>query len=328
MRYLLIGTGNITKTYIQAIEDIADSSIVGCISRTGKRPEQMQNIPAWTQIEDVNQEYDAIIITTPNGTHHKYAIKAAQLGKHVLTEKPIDIHLDAIDTMISACKKHNVKLAVAFQRRITPDNREIKKLLETKQLGRVFSVNLQCFFWRNQAYYDSASYRGGYAVDGGGPFIQQAIHNIDTYQWMFGMPLKVKSFLGRFLHDIEAEDHGATILKHEDGMISTITASTCTSPGFPARMEVYTDKGYFITQNDSIIKWNIKGIANPTKTLFSMADLGGNTPQLNNYDRHKLILLDFEEAVSKDKAPFVTGESARKSTELVLKIYGDDNLED
>ena len=236
MKYIIIGTGNICRTYIQAIGNLPGSQLCGFISRSGNPPEAAPDLPVWNDLNKVDCPYDTVIITTPNSFHHTFAIQAASLGKHVLTEKPMDITVDAMDRMMTACRNARVTLGVSYQRRMNPDNLALKKLMDEDRLGKVFAADLSCKFWRTREYYDSAPYRGGYDIDGGGPFMQQAVHNLDFYQWLFGMPVEVKSMLGTFLHDIDAEDHGAALMRHENGMIGTVIASTAMLPGFMARM--------------------------------------------------------------------------------------------
>ena len=116
---------------------------------------------------------------------------------------------------------------------MSPDNIAVKALIDGKKLGRLYAADLAVKFFREQAYYDSAPYRGGWAIDGGGPFMQQASHQVDLYRWFFGMPRVVKAFTGTLAHRMEAEDHGAAVLQHENGMIGTMVASTVARPGFP-----------------------------------------------------------------------------------------------
>jgi predicted dehydrogenase len=321
MNYLLVGTGNISKTYIKAIENVENATITGCVSRSGRSPEAAPALKSFRSIGEADVPFDAIIITTPNGLHHESAIEAASLGKHVLTEKPLDITMKAMDDMISACDKAGVTLAVSYQRRMSPDNLSLKKLFESNAFGRIYAADLSCKFWRDQAYYDSGDYRGGYAIDGGGPFMQQACHNIDLYQWFFGMPSDVKSTLATLAHPIEAEDHGAAVLRHGNGMIGTIIASTLAKPGLPARLEVHTEKGYFTTIDDKIAVWEIEGIPNPADKTDSYVQAGASSHQVSDTGRHEAIIRDFETAAATGKKPLVTAESARNTTELILRIY-------
>lgn len=320
-RFVIIGSGNIANTFISAIEKINNAEVVGVVSRSLNKPSKYPNLNSYKKLSDVDEKFDAVIICTPNGLHHISAIEAASLGKHVLCEKPIDINLDSIDKMILACRENNVKLGVTYQRRYSSDNPIIKKLIDANKLGKIFSVDLSVKNYRDDNYYNSGEYRGTYKIDGGGPFIQQASHYIDLYYWFFGKPNKIVSKLGTFVHDIEVEDHGAVIFSHENGMISTITASTATKPGFPAKMEIYSDKGFLILENDVITKWQIDDLPNPTKQKSVNTHSGSATAAVDDTTNHEFLIKDFIDAVSNNHDPLITGESAKNATEIILEIY-------
>ena len=323
MRYIIIGSGNISDTYAQAIP-AAGSEVVGVVSRSGRKPVSRPDLSSWRTLADVNTEFDAVCIATPNGLHHRGIIDAARLGKHALTEKPLDISIKAMDAAIAACSKTGVRLAVAFQRRTAPDNRAIKTLLEEGVFGRVFAVDLAAKFYRPQSYYDSGDYRGGWAIDGGGPFMQQACHNLDIYTWFFGKPTKVVSMLDTFTRDIEAEDHGAALMRHDNGMIGTVVASTATRPGFAARMEVHCEKGSFTMTDDVITHWSVDEVENPTDATFEYTHDGATSAVVTDTLAHQKILQDFEESIQTGKEPIASAASARLTTELILMIYHGD----
>lgn len=322
MKFVIIGSGNITNTYLTAIGKIQNADVVGYVSRSSQNAAHLNQLPKFSTLLEIEEDYDAVIICTPNGLHHQGAIEAANLGKHVLCEKPIDVNLESIDEIISVCNHNKVKLGVVYQRRFSSDNPIVKKLIDDNTLGQIFSVDLSIKNYRDDAYYNSAAYRGTYKIDGGGPFMQQASHYIDLYYWFFGKPLNLVSKLGTFVHDIEVEDHGAVICQHDSGMIGTITASTATKPGFPAKMEIYSNKGYLILENDVITHWEIEGVENPTtnKSLRNQ-HTGAATAQVNDTTNHELIISDFIEAIETNRSPLVTGESARNATEIILDIY-------
>lgn len=322
IKFIIVGSGNIASTYLSAIKNINNAEVVGIVSSKTTKPETLIHLPFFKTISEINIDFDAVIVCTPNRLHHVSAIEAASLGKHVLCEKPIDVTLDSIDEMINTCKENKVQLAVAYQRRYSSDNPIVKKLIDENKLGKIFSVDLSIKNYRDDAYYNSSPYRGTYKIDGGGPFIQQASHYIDLYYWYFGKPSKLVSKLGTFVHDIEVEDHGAAICLHDSGMIATITASTATKPGFPAKMEIYTSKGYLILENDVITHWDIEGLENPT-TIKSTKNThtGAATALVSDTTNHEIILNDFVKAIHTDSGPLITGESARNATEIILDIY-------
>lgn len=323
-KFVIIGTGNISGTYYNAIKNVDEAEVAGFISRSLKIPSYINssdNIEITDSLKNIKSNYDAVIICTPNAYHHTNAIAAAELGKHVLTEKPLDITIEAMNAMINKCREKNVKLGVAYQRRLSGDNPLIKKLIEEKKLGRIFSIDLSVKNYRDDNYYNSSPYRGTYLIDGGGPFIQQASHYIDLYCWLFGKPDKIVSKVGTFVHNIETEDHGAAIFLHNNGMIGTITASTATKPGFPAKLEIYSDKGYAVLENDEITKWDFENVPLPNNISIKNEHTGAATHFVNDTSNHKKIIVDFIKAVKENSEPLINGEEGKITTEVVLEIY-------
>ena len=323
MKFVLVGSGNISSTYAAAISKLPDAEIVGVVSRSGHRPDAVPgDLPVAVSIAEIAVPFDAVILATPNGLHHQGAIEAASLGKHVLTEKPLDITIEAMDLMQSACKEAGVTLAVCYQRRMSPDNQVLKELLAGGALGRVYAADLSVKFYRDQAYYDSGAYRGTYSIDGGGPFIQQACHNVDLYAWFFGKPTRVVSMLSTMAHDMEAEDHGAALLYHENGMIGTIVASTLAKPGFAARLEIHAERGSVVLIDDIITHWSIQGLNNPTRMGDYQTHDAASSAAVNDTSGHEGVIRDFIDAIRDGREPASNAASARVSTELILSIYG------
>ena len=321
-RFVLVGSGNISRSYFQAIDNIHGAEIIGVISRN---PDQAgafgQGVEVKGDLDSITGDYDAVIIATPNGLHHEPAITAAGLGKHVLTEKPLDISLENMDGMITACSRADVRLGVSYQHRMSPDNKVVKELIARGELGRILAADFNVYCWREQAYYDSGAWRGGWEIDGGGPFIQQACHQVDLYTWFFGSPESVYSLTDNFIHDIEVEDHGAALFRHSNGMIGTFIASTIAYPGFDPVLTVISEKGTIVMENGRITRWHIKGLDNPSKVPETALHSGAASAAVTDTGLHEAIIEDFIAAVRNGRDPAVTGESARLATELILKIY-------
>jgi UDP-N-acetyl-2-amino-2-deoxyglucuronate dehydrogenase len=324
VRFVIVGSGNIASTHVGVIRKVPLAALAGIVSRGLKRPAALgpdEQVEVRRSLGEIRADFDAVILATPNGLHHEGAVEAASMGKHVLSEKPLDISLKAIDAVITACRKNRVKLGVCFQRRMSPDNQAVKRLIDEGKLGKIYAADLAVKFYRPQSYYDSAAYRGTWAIDGGGPFMQQASHQIDLYAWMFGMPERVKSMIGTLAHRMEAEDHGAALLRHPGGMIGSIVASTVARPGFPARLEIHAEAGSITLVNDLITGWLVESLGNPSRPPAGAIHSGAASAAVADTSGHEAILADFIAAVRQDREPAVTGESARKTTELILAIY-------
>lgn len=321
-RYVIVGSGNISRTYVKAIDNSPGLALAAMVSRSGRRADNApDDLPVFPSIDAVDVEFDAVILCTPNGLHHQGAREAARLGKHVLTEKVLEISHENMDAMIRDCEEAGVKLAVSYQRRMSPENQTLKRLLDIGALGRVFAADMRVKFYRDEAYYNSGAYRGGYEIDGGGPFIQQAAHNVDLFCWFFGMPSKVVSMLGTCLHDIEVEDHGTALLRYENGMLGNITASSACKPGFSPVLEIHSDKGSVVLVNDEITTWEIEGVDNPAADKEFEVHSGANSAAVEDTAGHEAILMDFANAARNDDEPAVPASSGRLATDLILQIY-------
>mgnify|MGYP001821709266 CR=1 FL=1 len=321
MRYVIAGTGIVSSTYVHAIAEIDGSELAGCISRSGRSPEAAPDLPSWPDIDSVSVDYDAVIVATPNGLHCEGIVAAANRGKHVITEKPLGVNREEMDRAIAACEAAGVTLAVAYQHRTAPDNRALKSLIDQGAFGTIFAADLAGKFYRDQAYYDMADYRGSRAMDGGGAFTQQASHNLDVYTWFFGLPERVLAVTDTFAHEMEAEDHGAALLQYANGMIGTVIASTVARPGYAARLEVHTSKGSFTLTDDVITNWDVEGVPNPSDASFDYQHDGATSFAVGDYSAHLEIVRDFERAVETGGKPIVDAHSARATTELICRIY-------
>ncbi len=325
LRFVLVGTGNIAGTYVAAARKVNTAEIVGVVSRDAERARAYASenkIPDFADsLRAIKTDFDAVMVATPNGLHYLTAEEAAAMGKHVLTEKPIDISIEHIDRMISACEKAGVKLGTTYQCRTRPDNKTIKAMLSNNSFGRIYAVDLTVKVYRGQEYYDSTAWRGTMDIDGGGPFMQQASHNIDILRWLFGMPETVYARTGTLAHTgIEVEDHGIAVLGFEDGAIGTIVASTVAKPGFIPRMEVLTERGSFVMENDAITTWEIEGIESPAAETGEQTH-SGLTVAVAETVCHEAIIEDLVEAIRNDRDPIVPPHDARCTTELILAIY-------
>ena len=321
-KFLLVGSGNIASTYIKAAANVPEIAITGIVSRSGRRPAGAdETLPVYSSITEADCDFDAVILATPNGRHVSGCLEAAAIGKHVFTEKTLALTRKDMDDMIQSCKEKNLKLGVAFQRRTAPDNIIVRDMLQAGKFGKIVACELATNFWRPQSYYSKSSYRGNRALDGGGPFVQQASHNLDLYVWFFGLPKEVHAFTGTFLHEMESEDYGSAICLHDNGMIGTIIASTASKPGFEAVMTIRTEKGCLTLEGDRITNWQIEDMPNPSKSAGLELHSGASTNAVTATTGHETLLRDFAEKCRNGGKVLVSGEDARTASELILKIY-------
>jgi len=168
------------------------------------------------------RDLDVVAICTPNGLHAAHSIKTLQAGIHVLCEKPMAITVTDCRNMIRASENAGKSLFVVKQNRFNPPVQAVKRLLDEGRLGQVYSLQLNCFWNRDPAYYQN-SWKGSMALDGGTLFTQFS-HFIDLLFWMLGDVKNVQALLANYRHKgmIEFEDTGIAMLEFENGVIGAL----------------------------------------------------------------------------------------------------------
>ena len=226
LQFAIIGCGNIGKRHAEQIQAVGKLVAV-CDIITSKAEElgKKYNAETFFSIEELfanKKNIDVAVICTPNGLHAEHSIISLQNGCHVLCEKPMAINSGDCRTMIQQAEKAGKHLFIVKQNRFNPPVVAVKKLLDEKKLGNIYSIQLNCFWNRNAKYYEN-SWKGTMALDGGTLFTQFS-HFIDLLYWMMGDVKQVKAFKKNFAHKniIEFEDTGAVILEFESGIIGTI----------------------------------------------------------------------------------------------------------
>ncbi len=184
-------------------------------------------------------DVDAVAICTPHNLHLPMTQAAAAAGKHVLCEKPMAPSVEECDAMIDACKRAGVALGVVFQSRFEPLTLQLKQMLDSDRLGRMIHTAAHTVWYRDDAYYRSAPWRGTWAEEGGGVLINQAIHTLDTLVWLGGLPSRVTAQMRTLNHDIEVEDLAVAILEYAGGHLGIVRATTAAFPGYPEALEFF-----------------------------------------------------------------------------------------
>jgi UDP-N-acetyl-2-amino-2-deoxyglucuronate dehydrogenase len=183
------------------------------------------NAIAYYNIADLltsEKEIDVVSVCTPNGLHAAHSIKALKAGFHVLCEKPMALQVSECEQMIRAADESGKRLFIIKQNRYNPPVVAVKKALDEGRLGKVYSIQLNCFWNRNADYYTN-SWKGTLQLDGGTLYTQFS-HFIDLVYWMLGDVQQVHAVMSNYAHKgvIEFEDTGVVNLQFVNGAIGTI----------------------------------------------------------------------------------------------------------
>ncbi len=257
----IIGIGNMGSTHAKSIYEgnINRLKLVAvCDIDQNKLKLAKEQFPSVLTYEDFNEllnskEVDAVIIATPHFLHTEIAIKAFEAGLHVLTEKPAGVRASDVLKMNAAAEKSNKVFGIMWNQRTNPLFQKAKELVENGTLGTMKRLVWIITNWyRTQNYYDSASWRATWSGEGGGVLLNQAPHNLDLWQWIFGMPDAIYATcdVGKW-HNIEVEDDATIIGYYKNGATATFITSTGEYPG-TNRLEISGSKGKMILEKGTI----------------------------------------------------------------------------
>ena len=330
----IVGCGMIAQFHARAINEIKGAKLVAVFTSKAENGKKVAELVGGCEIYTDYAQFlkhpglHIVNICTPSGAHLEPGVQAAAAGKHVVVEKPLEITLARCDKLIAACDKHKVKLCTIFPSRFGAANLTLKAAIDAGRFGRLTLGDAYVKWWRTQEYYDNGGWRGTWKLDGGGAYMNQAIHNVDLLQWFMGDVAAVTGFTGTLAHErIEVEDTGIAALKFRNGALGVIEASTSAFPGMLKKTEIHGTQGTVIVEQDDILKWHFeretkKDAAVREKFAARIGGGGGaSDPKAISFAGHRDQLKDFVKAVQSQGTPLVDGREGRKSVELILAIY-------
>ena len=327
LQFAIIGCGRIGQRHAGHIQTAGKLAAV-CDIDPAKAEElgKKHNANIYTNIEDLLQaekNIDVIAVCTPNGLHAEHCIKALKAGVHVLCEKPMALTVKECGEMIKTAEKANRRLFVVKQNRFNPPVEAVKKLLDEDKLGKVYSVQLNCFWNRDAAYYHN-SWKGTKKLDGGTLYTQFS-HFIDLLYWMIGDVKQAKAITGNYAHEniIEFEDTGVVILEFDNGVIGTINYTVNSyKKNMEGSLTIFAERGTVKIggQYLNVLEYqNIEGLEIKDLPAGNKAnDYGHYQGSMSNHDKVYENLVN----VLKNNAPISANSfEGFKTVEIIEKIY-------
>jgi UDP-N-acetyl-2-amino-2-deoxyglucuronate dehydrogenase len=320
----VIGSGSIADQHLGAIKEIGHARLAGVYSRSGEKARKIGEREKCRWTADYREllrdpEVDLVDIVTSSGSHASIAQEALEAGKHVLVEKPMAMRSAEADRLLALAKSKGLTLGVVSQRRFEDQHQAVKKVVDSGAIGKLLLTEVSCPYFRDQAYYDSADWRGKIATDGGA-IMNQGIHSVDLMLWFAGPAKSVQGRIATQTHRMEAEDLALAIVTFESGAFGTIMASTSIQPGFTPCLNLYGEKGTIKLDGASIVHWTVPGVAKP-EFGESQASAAVRGPLLSSFRMHQRNILDFLAAVEERRAPSVSGEDGRRAVRLIEGLY-------
>ncbi|NLG52871.1 MAG: Gfo/Idh/MocA family oxidoreductase [Clostridiales bacterium] len=274
---------------------------------------------------------DAVLIATPHYDHPGLAMAAFARGIHVLCEKPAGVYTAHVREMNEAADKSGVVFGMMFQQRTLPAYKKMFELVQSGTLGNIRRVSWIITNWfRTQSYYDSGAWRATWAGEGGGVLLNQCPHNLDLFQWICGMPEKIRSHchIGKW-HDIEVEDDVTAYMEFPNGATGTFITSTGDLPG-SNRFEIALDKGKLVCEDGSnLTLWEL----NKPIQVLSKAKKESEAPEIKPEitkvsfelpkvaDTHMMVANEFAGAILRGTPLVADGREGINSLTLSNAMY-------
>lgn len=333
MNFGIVGTGMIANMHAKAISEIDGSRLVACLDIIPERARQFAEVHKCRYYNELNKflddpEIEVINICTPSGLHSEAAIPAAESGRHIIVEKPLEITVERCLKIVEVAEKNNVVLSGIFPSRFSDASQTVKKACEAGRFGVLSQGNAYVKWWRDQQYYSQSGWKGTKALDGGGALMNQSIHAVDLLLWFVGPISSLSAYISTVGHNkIEVEDNASAAIEFENGALGAIQGTTAAWPGFLKRLEILGISGSAIMDEDTLSFWKFmeesaedeeirKLFSKPASTSGGAAD-----PAAISYLGHKRQLIDVIDSIKKRRKPLVDGIEATKAVACIEAIY-------
>ena len=335
MNFGVVGAGNIGRFHARAIRDMHNGTLRGVACRGGEKAAKLAEefgVIAYKSVADLlaDSAVDVVTVATPSGTHLEIVERAAAAGKHVLVEKPLEVTTARIDAMAAACERAGVTPGAILNRRFNPAVEAVEKAVERNRFGRLTLCSAYVKWWRTQAYYDSATWRGTKSLDGGGALMNQAIHTIDQLLHFAGDVRRVTAFTGRVGHEhVEVEDVAVASLEFVGGALGSIEATTAAwgEHGHAAEVHLCGTRGSAFLADDRLRHWEFADADDEDETVRrtlmqrGSPGLGAADPGRIDSRMHQRNFEHFVDALEGREPLKVGVKEARRAVRLVEAIY-------
>jgi predicted dehydrogenase len=318
-RIAVVGLGMAVAPHAQSLHDLCDRvDVVAAYSPTRARREAFAarfGFPAGDDLDAIvhDRSIDAALILTPPRTHLPLVERFAAAGKHILLEKPLEADTVRAEAVVACCERAGVRLGVVLQHRFRPAARALAQRMGS--LGEIAAASVAVPWWRPQSYYDEPG-RGSLARDGGGVLLTQAIHTLDLFLTLAPPLAEVSAYVRTTpLHRMETEDLACAALRHANGALGTLEATTAAYPGAPERIQLVGRRGTAALSGGRLdVHWQ----DGRSEALGEQAMQGGGAdPMAFSNDAHRMVLAEFLDALDGRRAPVNDGRSALAVHDLI-----------
>lgn len=288
VKFAVVGAGHIGKRHAEMISRESEAELIAMVDvRSAEECDAGHfKIPFFSTIEELlaaDLEFDVVNICTPNGLHAQQAIAALEAKKHVVCEKPMGLSKENCERVIFKSLQMSKHVFCVMQNRYSPPSEWIKSIIEEKILGKIFMVQLNCYWNRDDRYYKKGGWKGTPDLDGGTLFTQFS-HFIDIMYWLFGDIDNIQGKFADFTHQNSTafEDSGFVSFDFINGGMGSINYSTAVAQqNLESSITIIGEKGSVKIGGQYMNEVEVCNIEN-----YSMPELKPSNPA-NDYGPYK-----------------------------------------
>lgn len=329
MNFAIVGCGVIAFTHASALKQLPNETLYAVCDIIPKKADDFAKEhnaqKVFYCVEDLLKDpnVDIVCVCVPSGTHGEICIKAAEAGKAIVCEKPMEITPKRMDKIIQAVDQAGVKMQCIFQRRLMPVAIATRSAIAQGKLGKICLAQADLKYYRDQEYYNSAGWRGTWEHDGGGALMNQGVHGVDLVLWMLGD--NIASIYGQaktLSRQIDVEDTAAAIVLMEKGTLYTISAATTAYPGFSTTFSIHGEKGSICFNDQGILNWDFIDEQDAPPRPDAGEAMGGSKSNVDiSIYGHITLLQDIADALRENRPVMIPPQVATDAVKVICSIY-------
>lgn len=328
IRFLIVGFGNIGHRHALQIEQNPDTTLVAvCDIDPAVEQKLLPGILFFTDLQQMldNTQADVLCVCTPNYLHEPHTIAGLNAGLHTVVEKPMAISTTECDNMIATGKKTGKTIFAVKQNRYNPPVQEVKKLIESGEMGSIYMIQVNCFWNRGDAYYINSDWRGKKDKDGGCLFTQFS-HFVDILYYLNGPVTSAYGQIHNFAHkhNTEVEDTGSFVLKAENGAVISFNFTTCAyERNMEGSITIFAEKGTVKIGGQYLNTIEYQKLATTTLPIINITakenDYGLYQGSMSNHDK---VIQNVVDVLLHHKSVMTSAEEGRSVVGIIEMMYG------
>jgi UDP-N-acetyl-2-amino-2-deoxyglucuronate dehydrogenase len=329
IKFAVIGQGHIGKRHAEMIRRNPETELVAVCDVLPKEKLGLNELKEkiYSSVEELfiaHPEVEVVCVCSPNGLHAEHCLKVLDANKHVVVEKPMALHRQDCEKILSKALQKHKQVFCVMQNRYSPPSAWLKKIVEEKIIGDVLMVQLNCYWNRDDRYYKKGNWKGTQNLDGGTLYTQFS-HWIDLLYWMFGDITDIQAKFADFTHETltEFEDSGFINFRFVNGGMGSINYSTAVwDKNLESSISIIGSKGSVKIGGqymDKVEYCHIKDYAMPTLAATAPAnDYGAYKGSANN---HNFVIENVVDSIKGREMITTNALEGMKVVDIIERIY-------